>query len=394
VHGSTDAIAALQQDSIHLYQRPDARDVHLDPTATSLAGEGVTWSVGRTGNTPHLRYSLNGDLRTPGLELNDAGFQTTADRIYPRALVQYREDSPSSTLLGWQVSGDVYTIQDFEPRLLAYGLEYTATGVFANYWQFDLGANLADNLWDPVALRGGSALRVNPAATINGGLTSDVRRGVWASLELTGRRDWTADATTAQVDVGATMQVRSNIDVYVGPSVYSRTDPLQYIDQVDDTAGVRHYLFGRVQQTTASITTRLNWTFSPHLSLQVYAQPFIASARFSDYKDVNNPHADRFGDRFHLLSGNEYAIADGTVSVNYGGSYSFDRPDFDVRQLRSTMVLRWEYRPGSTVFAIWSHGQTSQLDDGRFQLDRDVSSLLSAQSQNLVMVKANYWVGL
>jgi hypothetical protein len=82
------------------------------------------------------------------------------------------------------------------------------------------------------------------------------------------------------------------------------------------------------------------------------------------------------------------------VNVSYGGSYSFDRPDFDLRQLRSTMVLRWEYRPGSTVFAIWSHGQTSQLDDGRFQLGRDLSSLLSAQSANLVMIKANYWIGL
>ena len=82
------------------------------------------------------------------------------------------------------------------------------------------------------------------------------------------------------------------------------------------------------------------------------------------------------------------------MSVNYGGMYSFDRPDFDIRQLRSTVVLRWEYRPGSTVFAIWSHGQTSTAEDGRFQLGHDLAGLLKADEDNLVMIKANYWVGL
>jgi hypothetical protein len=58
------------------------------------------------------------------------------------------------------------------------------------------------------------------------------------------------------------------------------------------------------------------------------------------------------------------------------------------------MVLRWEYRPGSTVFAIWSHGQTSQIDDGRFHFAEDLSGLARASAENLVMVKANYWIGL
>jgi hypothetical protein len=395
VHGSTDAIAALQQDNVHLYQRPDAADMHVDPSRTSLSGLGATYSLGRFGDTPHLRFGTGGDLRTPGLELNDVGFQTTSDRYLPYVWVQYREDTPSRLFLNWQVNSDVYLLQNFEPRLLAYGLEYNASAQLASYWSVNLNGALADNRWDTVALRGGPALHANPAASVSGGITTDTRRPVWASGNFQGRRDWTADATTVQLDAGATVQVRSNVDLYAGPSVYWRTDPLQYIDQVDDSGGARHYVCGRVHQTTTSLTMRLNWTFSPHLSLQVYAQPFIASARFSDYKDVDNPHANRFDDRFHVLSGNEYSIMDGTVDVNYGGgSYQFERPDFDLRQLRSTIVLRWEYRPGSTVFAIWSHGQTSQLDDGRFALGRDLSGLLNAQSQNLVMLKANYWIGL
>jgi hypothetical protein len=137
----------------------------------------------------------------------------------------------------------------------------------------------------------------------------------------------------------------------------------------------------------------VNWTFSPHLSLQIYAQPFIAAGNYSEYKDVDNPHAKRFEDRFYRLAGNDYGVMDGTVTVSHNGTYAFDKPDFDIQQLRSTVVLRWEYRPGSTVFAIWSHGRSDSLDS-RFDLANDLTHLASAPGEHIVMVKANYWIGL
>jgi hypothetical protein len=82
------------------------------------------------------------------------------------------------------------------------------------------------------------------------------------------------------------------------------------------------------------------------------------------------------------------------VFVSYAGNYSFDQPDFSIEQLRSTMVLRWEYRPGSTLFAIWSHGRTNSAVDGRFALAHDLGELAKTDSENIVMVKANYWIGL
>jgi hypothetical protein len=100
---------------------------------------------------------------------------------------------------------------------------------------------------------------------------------------------------------------------------------------------------------------------------------------YSEYKDVINPHADRFEDRF--------------VPVTGGEGFSFGKPDFNFGQLRSTMVLRWEYRPGSALFAIWSHGQTTD-GEGLFDLGRDFANLARSPSENIVMVKANYWIGL
>jgi hypothetical protein len=287
----------------------------------------------------------------------------------------------------------VFVSSNLEPRLLTYGTNFNINAQLTNYWWFNANTNINVGGWDPVELRGGPALRVDPRINGHVGFGTDSRKNVRVELHLNVNRNWIADAMAVEVNGGVTVQARSNIDIYVGPSWFERTDHLQYIDQIDDDVGTRHYLFGRIQQTTATLTARMNWTFSPKLSLQIYAQPFVAAGAYSEYKDMNDPHAREFEDRFDVLSGNDYSISDGTVYVNHNGMYTFGQPDFDVRALRSTVVLRWEYRPGSTVFAIWSHGQGSD-DASRFNLGNDLVSLGGAPQENIVMVKANYWIGL
>ena len=294
---------------------------------------------------------------------------------------------------GFTVAGALFAFQ--RPFREFNGMEYNIGATLENYWGINVGGNLMKAQWDPVALRGGPALHVDPGASWYANLNTDPRKPVWFSLNASTQRTPASDLSSAEVDLGATIQARSNIDIYVGPMFATRQDPMQYVDQVPDQAGKLHYIFGAIRQTTTSMTLRMNWTFSPHLTLQAYAQPFIASGRYDELKDVDNPHAETFADRFHVLQGREYAIANGTVSVaRNGDSYSFTQPDFDIRQLRSTVVLRWEYRPGSTVFAIWSHGATSETDfDGRFNLGHDLRELAHAPAENIIAVKANYWFG-
>ena len=169
---------------------------------------------------------------------------------------------------------------------------------------------------------------------------------------------------------------------------------MQYVDEVSDEMGRSHFIFARIDQTTMAMTTRVNWTFSPRLSLQIYAQPFVSTGRYREFKDVDDPGAARFEDRFHALD--QLMSSDGgdTLTATGDGTFSFGRPDFSFAQVRSNVVLRWEYRPGSSVFAIWSHERTDDGPDGRFHLGRDLSDLAHSQAENIVMVKANYWIGL
>jgi Domain of unknown function (DUF5916)/Carbohydrate family 9 binding domain-like len=394
VHGSPEAIAATQQSPVHYFQRPDATDVHLDATRTSLSGLAAKWSVGQFGDTRHWRFGAIGDLRTPGLELNDAGFQRSSDRIVPALVLQYHDDTPGKHVLNWGVNSDLFMVHTFEPRLVNAGLEYNGNVQLTNYWQISGGGNVDRSRWLTAGLRGGPTLRTDPVNGAFLGVTTDTRKPVSLNLGLSGSRDAASGFLDGGVDLGATIQARSNLDVFLGSTVYLRDDPMQYVAQVADPGGgAPHFVFARIRETDLSVTLRVNWTFSPHLTLQAYAQPYLSSGRYTELKDVDHPGAAHYRDRFHLLAPGDYSFE--PTSDPGDRVLHVERPDFNFRQLRSTVVLRWEYLPGSTVFAIWSHGRTDALfDDGRFHLSRDLGDLAAAASENIVMVKANYWIGL
>ena len=401
VEGSEEAIARTQLSQRHLFQRPDVRNVTFDPTRTTMSGGGASWDIGRRGNTKHWRFGTGGRVRSPGLELNDAGFQTSSNITIPYLWGQRHDERPGDYLLNYQVSAEVFAIAT-EPgsraRLTDYGTAANASAQLLNYWTLAGGYTVLRGLWSTPSLRGGTGLRVD-TVRYSGWLnaSTDTRKRVWLSVNGFGSRDPESDSTDGGVSVGATVQARSNIDVYVGPHLSFRNDALQYVAEVRDGQDRPHFVFAQLRQMTTLATVRVNWTFSPRLSLQVYAQPFLSSGRYSEYKDVDAPHAARFEDRFARLEGASLARMDGTYTATNpraGGTFQFGRPDFDFRELRSTVVLRWEYLPGSTVFAIWSQGRAGAGDDGRFDLGRNLAALGDAPGEHVVMVKANYWIGL
>jgi len=396
VHGSTDAIADLQQQQRHLFQRPDQTHVRFDPTRTSLAGGALLAEAGKFGGK-HWRFGLGADTRTPGFEVNDLGFQRGGDYYVQWGFLQYRDDEPGDGLLAWNLNVNTFGISSYEPQLLGVGGNLNGSATFKNHWSAFGGAEVDDNRWDPGALRGGPELRESP--TVNGwvGASTDGRKAVIANLSAMGWTKPVNDSHQLQLDAGLTVQARSNLDFYLGPSVMVRDDDSQYIDQLPDAGGTTRYLFGRIHQITTSLTVRANWTFSPHLSLQVYAEPFIATGRYSRYKEAADTHAIAYADRFLVYDPAAEIVGADSVMVDRDGDgavdLTFGRPDFSVRELRSNVVLRWEYRPGSAVFLIWSHDRADSLVDGRYRLGADLAGLASAPAEHVVMLKANYWIG-
>jgi len=403
VHGDPAAIEADQLLVRHLYQRPDADYVHLDPTRTSLSGLGFVADFGRNGATENWRWALGTDNRSPGFEANDLGFQPGADNHVGWYWIQYRDDKPGDHVLGYQVNTNGWAWGDYGNQLDGYGGNVNGNIQFVNHWGGFLGINTEQVVWDLAALRGGPALRGNRSYGLNLNVNSDDRAKVqaYAGLHLWGQP--TTGSSRNGGEAGVTIQARPNITVFLGPSVQLVTDDAQYVDEVPDGMGTSHYIFARIHEVVTGLTVRGNWTLSPRLSVQAYAQPFIAAGDYRQYREADDPHASRYADRFHELVGNEIAIDrdNGVATVDRNGDgvpdYAFGLGDFNFRQLRSNVVVRWEYLPGSTAFLIWSHGQTDDSSDGRFGtggVSRGLAGLFDAPSEDVIMLKVNYWVGL
>ena len=397
VHGSPAAIAETQQSFRHLYQRPDADHLAVDPTRTSLTGGALVWDLMQVGGE-HWRYGLGGDVRTAGFEANDLGYHGPVDSHVTWGYAAYLDNDVGGDVQSWRVNVNGWLFGNLAPETHGFGGNVNGSVQFDNFWNVFGGLEYNHNLLDPGGTRGGPALALDPSASGWVGFSSDYREPVNLSASANWGRIWAADDFRGSAEIGLNIQARSNIELFVGPTYFTATSHAQYVDEVEGRDGAPRYLFARIQQDTLGLTVRGAWTFTPALSLQLYAQPFVATGGYRDFGRADATRAAAFADRFARFAADRLTRADDTYLVDEDGDgatdYSFAVPDFAFRELRANLVVRWEYRPGATAFAIWSHGQSDAVTEGSFDLGRDLAGLATAPAEDVVMVKVNYWMGL
>jgi hypothetical protein len=216
---------------------------------------------------------------------------------------------------------------------------------------------------------------------------------------------------THGLGAGVTVKPSSRVLVSVSPSYERDVNAQQYVTAVADGAARagfygQRYVFGTVDQRTLALETRVNTTFTPNLTLELYAQPFLASGAYRDYKEFAAPRSARmlvygrdFGAACRDASGNvTLDPAAGAVCPAAGAAasrtaFALGDPDFNYRSLRGTAVLRWEYRPGSTIFAVWTQQRSGSASYGDFDLARDRAALFRDRPVNVFQLKATYWLG-
>ena len=132
-------------------------------------------------------------------------------------------------------------------------------------------------------------------------------------------------------------------------------------------------MFGHLQQQTVGVNMRLNYTITPALTIQLYAQPFVSAGGYSEFKELVNGRAAAYASRY--------------APYAYTGN-----PDFNYRSFRTTNVLRWEYKPGSTLFVVWQQGREDVLGHGTFNFSRDFGGVFDAPARNVFLVKLAYWI--
>jgi hypothetical protein len=398
VRGEPAAILRDQRSSRRFYQRPDVDHVEIDSTATDLTGTFGYLEAGKFSGT--WRGALLSQYRSPGFEVNDLGFQRQADDINNVLWLGHRRVKPALVFRNYGVNLNLWYRQNFADEPTARGGNVNGSGQLLNYWGVWGGVDHELEALHVRALRGGPAMPTLPSWNAWAGFHTDTRKKVWSEQEAWFWRD----NELTRIHGGyyqVTVRAAPNVNLSVGQDYERLLDDWFYVSE-EEANGEPQYMMARIDQHTISLTTRVNWTFRPTLSLQVYASPFLSAGKFNDFKRVVDARAKRYDDRFDHLGevggGRLNRVDDETFEVdidqNGAADFSFDDPAFNFRELRSNVVLRWEYLQGSTMFLVYQHARSHQTLDGASVPFRDFGELWEADGTHTFLVKVNYWWSL
>jgi len=376
VRGSVDAIARTQRSAVHLYQRPDD-DVLYDSTLRSLSGFGSGIGLSKNGGGI-TRFHTGLWYKSPGLEINDVGFMSNANNMGQSNWLAFVLQNPKWFYRRWQINFNQWNSWYVDGLNSGHGGNINMNGQLKNMWFVYAGFGGETGSYCGACLRGGPALWKNPAMQGWMGFTGDQRRAAYFSVNSFFRRADGGRTTTYDLSPRIEGRISTSFSTSVGLSFNRNIDDRQWLGNYgvigSDTA---HFTVARLSQKTVSLTTRINWTASPNLSLQLYAQPFVTGGDYSNWREVAAARERNYDARFRPFTLNG------------------DAAGFNFKQFRSNTVLRWEYRPGSTLFFVWAQGRVQDnMDPGSFSLRRDYRNLFGAHPDNTFLIKASYWFSM
>jgi hypothetical protein len=399
VGGSAASVVRLQRAAQRYYQRPDASHVRFDPLATSLSG----WS-GRLGlNRNRGNVTLNAGLWgiSPGFEPNDLGFATQTDRGGGHAQLLLRKLTPDGLTRSRKLSLAKWWTWNFARECQGDGVALAAGVQARNYWTLDLTLGKSWDTWDDKLTRGGPTVIRPGIESIGLVAGTDTRRRAWAtaSASLSNR---SFGGRTRQYVATLNLRPWTALTLSLTPSFLKTRSVAQYLATIPDAAATStygsRYVFGGLEQTEASIPLRVSLALSPRLSLQVYTQALLSTGDYASIKELAAPRGYSFP---------SYGRDVGSIELEPGGrTYRIDPdaagpaapfrlavPDFNLKSLRLNAVLRWELRPGSAAYVVWTQRRRDGANAGEFELGRDLGDLLAAPSDDVFMVKLAWWLG-
>jgi hypothetical protein len=399
LQGTPAAIAAAQRSSARYLQRPDHADYFkYDPTRTRLDGYGFDGSLSKTSGN-HWLASLAYVSRSPGYEANDLGFGTRADYRGLSSIVLFQQNKPGKILRNFTMFPYANEMWNFGGDRVFDSYAYDVNGTFMNFYNFDFRTTLNKSVMDDRLTRGGPQARSPENGTWSLNLGSDSRKSYNVNANF--QHSWNGFGGYGDFpSLAFSFRPSPTLRLRFEPS-YSATHALgQYVTAISDPAATAtfgtRYVFSTLDQRVMSLVTRFDWTFRPRLSMQVYLQPLVVTGHFSQFKEFAAPEEFRFDiygvQRGSIARNDTTGVY--TIDPGNGATFQLGDPDFNFRSLLGNAVMRWEYRPGSTLFLVWQQRRTDVEPMGGFDFSRDYSGLLNRAPENVFAVKATYWIGL
>jgi hypothetical protein len=422
VRGSKEAMIRLQRSINHYFQRPDAYRLGVDSSATSMTG--AEWRLQLNRRSGRWTGNVAAAQRSAGFEANDLGQFRFGERLDVGAGLTYQEIAPGALFRSYRASGSAF--HNFRHEVLRDPVSWSAwgdahkrgvfsgsfEGTFLNYWGIALTAQYDPENYDDEMTRGGPLMLDPAAVSASLRVSSDRREKLGLepsfSMDNAGALGW-----GWRGGMKVSYRPSSRVQIEAEPAYQTQPDAAQYVSATGNVGYAptygRRYLFGELDRRTFTLATRLNVTFSRELTLQLFAQPLLSAGDFTAYKQLARPGTFEF-DRFEegttvpgtagpSCADGRTCLSGGTRLVDFdgdgGADFSFAEKDFRVRSLRGNAVLRWEYRPGSTVFLVWQQRRAYQdLQAAGFDMAGEARDLFRDRPTNVFVIKANFWLSL
>jgi uncharacterized protein DUF5916/cellulose/xylan binding protein with CBM9 domain len=377
VIGTPEAILQTQQSPVHYFQQP-GDDHEVDPTRTSLSGYTAQLKLGKYAGGI-TRFETSVIRQSAGFEANDLGYLRRADLMdwSTWAALSFRN---ARGIYRWaQVNGNHWETWNTSGTRLQNAMNFNGHMGLRNNWDVHLGATM-DGLTRSFCdrcTRGGPTLRSSRGIYPWGGVNTDSRKrvsgGMWFNF-------WFADEGNTKgssLSPYANFRLSPQFQLNVGAGFSQDHNNTQWFGNFADLAGT-HYSFAHLEQRTTSMNVRLNYTMTPDLTFELYGQPFVATGVYSDFRETSaTPGAADYDARFQPYT-----------------PPPTEDTQFKVTALITNSVLRWEYRPGSTLFVVWQHGRSGPGPNDRFRQSwtRDYRELFDLHPDNTFLVKLAYWL--
>jgi hypothetical protein len=429
INGTSDAIEIAQRSPVRYYNRLDSGKLSVDPGKTNLNGFATEVSLHKRGGDSPWLGSLTYSEVSPGYETNDLGFQNRADYRAVNSVLVYRNTEPeilqyyehyTYAVHAWNYDGD----------RISHGYGAGSFIRFKNLWYtyYELHYN-AGSFNDRLS-RGGPVMSQPKGVNLSLDVGSNPNKKLSYETDINMNTN-TAGGFARNFEVNVTLQPITWLHLTFSPEFNQRRDVSQYITTVADPAATatygHRYVFAEIDQTTLTAEFRLNWTFTPVMSLQTYIRPFISSGRFKNFKELSAPRTHDF--EVYGKDTGTIIRMDGAYQVTpaenaSAGTFQFSDPDFNFRSIHGNAVFRWEYMPGSTLFLVWQQQRENFFEVWRdlgemfkcserpatglevrggewcgapvqalFQVRRDLGEMFRTKPVNVFLVKISYWFG-
>jgi hypothetical protein len=377
VVGSSEAISLTQRSPVHFLQRPDG-GVTFDSTRTSLSGSAQEIQFGKVSGRV-WRWESSYQRRTAGFEVNDLGFLQRADQQSWATWTQLRTPGPSryQRQLFWNFNWWQYWTTAGLPTERAFNTN--AHIQLPNRFWVHFGGTigqLGSTYCDFDCTRGGPAVRNDPYLAPWMGFEGDDRGTIVPFLFFNYSNSDGGRSSRRNVNGGARLRLSSRFQPRFSFSYTRARNDNQPRGSLDTLGSVR-YRFAHLSQTETSLSLRFDYTMAPTLSLQVYAAPFLSKGTYSNVRELSaTPRADDYDDRYQPYVDPAYQP---------GG--------FNFQAFNSNVVLRWEYRPGSTLFVVWQQGRSGFANlEGARTVGQNLGDLFGLRPSNTFLVKMSYWL--